>query len=111
MQIIDELEVAARGPYTGSIGYISDCGRACFNIAIRTAVLRGAARDDARGPLDAVESGTWSYSVGAGIVADSDPIAEWDETLAKAEPIFGLCREHLEQTCPPHPLHPTPAIA
>ncbi|MEO1130698.1 MAG: anthranilate synthase component I family protein, partial [Planctomycetota bacterium] len=35
MQIIDELEPVRRGPYCGSLGYISDCGRACFNVAIR----------------------------------------------------------------------------
>jgi para-aminobenzoate synthetase component 1 len=69
MQIIDELEPHPRGPYCGAIGYISDCGHAAFNIAIRTACVRGETVD---------------YSVGAGLVADSDPASEWDETLLKA---------------------------
>jgi para-aminobenzoate synthetase component I len=69
MQIINELEPTPRGPYCGAVGYISDSGHATFNIAIRTALLR---------------EGTLSYSVGAGLVADSDPLAEWQETLVKA---------------------------
>lgn len=69
MQIIDELELGPRGPYCGAIGYISDSGHAAFNIAIRTAAVR---------------SGELTYSVGAGLVADSDPLAEWHETLVKA---------------------------
>lgn len=69
MQIIDELEPHPRGPYCGAIGYISDCGHAAFNIAIRTACVRGETVD---------------YSVGAGLVADSDPASEWEETMVKA---------------------------
>jgi len=69
MQIIDELEGSPRGPYTGSIGYFSDCGNACLNVAIRTAAIRG---------------GELSFGVGAGIVADSDPQREWEETVTKA---------------------------
>jgi para-aminobenzoate synthetase component 1 len=79
MQIIDELEPVRRGPYCGSLGYISDCGRACFNVAIRTASLiaePGSTTAHVRGTLD--------YHVGAGIVADSTPEAEWRETLDKA---------------------------
>lgn len=68
MQIIDELEVAARGPYTGAIGYLGFNRESQFSIAIRTAVCGGA--------------GTW-FHVGSGIVADSDPVAEYEETLAK----------------------------
>jgi para-aminobenzoate synthetase component 1 len=81
MQIIDELEPVRRGPYCGSIGYISDCGNACLNIAIRTMALTGepeAGRfDRMRGLLD--------YGAGGGIVADSQPIAEYRESLDKAE--------------------------
>jgi para-aminobenzoate synthetase component 1 len=69
MQIISELEGRPRGVYCGSIGFISDSGPAAFNIAIRTA---------------SISSGIISYGVGAGIVADSDPAAEWQETLDKA---------------------------
>jgi para-aminobenzoate synthetase component I len=75
MQIIDELEPTRRGPYCGSIGFISDSGHAAFNVAIRTAVI-------AQGRLD--------YHVGAGIVADSEPAAEWEETMEKAEILRGL---------------------
>ena len=70
MEIIDELEPVARGPYTGSIGYISNAGDMDLNIIIRTFVIK-----DNRAHLQ----------VGAGIVADSDPEREYSETLQKAE--------------------------
>ncbi len=70
MQIIDELEPVARGPYTGSLGYFSFSGNMDFNILIRSLVLK-----DGKAHLQA----------GAGIVADSDPQKEYDETLHKAE--------------------------
>lgn len=68
-EIIAELEPVPRGIYTGALGFFGCDGRAVFNIAIRTLVVRG---------------GTATYGVGAGIVADSDPSAEYDETLHKA---------------------------
>lgn len=74
MQIIAELEGEARGPYTGSMGYISRDGRMDFNILIRTALLRD------RYVL---------FRAGGGIVADSDPVRELAETRAKAK---GLLR-------------------
>jgi para-aminobenzoate synthetase component 1 len=70
MEIIDELEPVARGPYTGSIGYIANTGDMDLNIIIRTFV---------------VKNGTAHIQVGAGIVADSDPEREYIETLQKAE--------------------------
>lgn len=74
MEIIDEVEPVARGIYTGSIGYWSLNGNCDFNIVIRTAVIWDG----------------WAYfHVGGGIVADSDPDAEYEETLAKAQ---GLLR-------------------
>jgi anthranilate/para-aminobenzoate synthase component I len=76
MQIIDELEGALRGPYCGAVGYLSDCGRSVWNVAIRTATLSGT--DHAGGAIELV------YPVGAGIVADSNPAHEWDETMHKA---------------------------
>jgi len=79
MQIIDELESPRRGPYCGGVGWISDEGGCCLNVAIRTAAIRGerAGRfDRVRGPID--------YWVGAGVVADSEPEAEWRETMTKA---------------------------
>ncbi|MHC4947970.1 MAG: anthranilate synthase component I family protein [Planctomycetota bacterium] len=78
MQIIDELEAARRGPYCGAVGLFGDDGRVSLNIAIRTMVFTpdpGAAAAD-RGILD--------YGVGGGIVADSDPAAEYQESLDKA---------------------------
>lgn len=69
MEIIDELEPVRRGPYTGSFGYIGWNGDLDLNIIIRTLVL---GRD------------TGYLQVGAGIVADSDPAKEYEETLDKA---------------------------
>lgn len=70
MEIIDELEPVARGPYTGSIGYIANTGDMDLNIIIRTFV---------------VKDGIAHIQVGAGIVADSVPEQEYFETLQKAE--------------------------
>jgi aminodeoxychorismate synthase component I len=70
MEIIDELEPVARGPYTGSIGYLSNAGDMDLNIIIRTFV---------------VKDGIAHIQVGAGIVADSVPEQEYFETLQKAE--------------------------
>jgi anthranilate/para-aminobenzoate synthase component I len=70
MEIIDELEPVARGPYTGSIGYFSNAGDMDLNIIIRTFVI---------------QDGKLHVQVGAGIVADSDPGREYFETLQKAE--------------------------
>ena len=69
MEIIDELEPVTRGPYTGSLGYLGFNRESQFNIAIRTAIVR---------------DGKVHYQAGAGIVADSDPEMEYEETLAKA---------------------------
>jgi para-aminobenzoate synthetase component 1 len=68
-EIIDELESVPRGVYTGALGFFHADGSAAFNIAIRTLVVR---------------EGTATFGVGAGIVADSDPVLEYEETLHKA---------------------------
>jgi anthranilate/para-aminobenzoate synthase component I len=73
MEIIEELEPVKRGPYTGSIGYISFSGSMDLNIVIRTFVIKGK-----RAYVQA----------GAGIVADSDPEREYYETLKKAEALI-----------------------
>ncbi|MBI2167281.1 MAG: anthranilate synthase component I family protein [Candidatus Omnitrophica bacterium] len=78
MEIIDELEPVRRGVYTGSLGYIGFDGDLELNIVIRTLVLKGT-----QGTLQ----------VGAGIVADSDPGREYEETLAKGE---ALCEALIE---------------
>jgi para-aminobenzoate synthetase component I len=72
-EIIAELEVAPRGVYTGAIGYFGANGESQFSIAIRTIHLQ-----DRRA----------TFHVGAGIVADSDPALEWQETLHKAAGIL-----------------------
>jgi para-aminobenzoate synthetase component 1 len=73
LQIIDELENSARGLYTGAIGYIGLDGNSDMNIVIRTAVHDG----------DSYEIG-----VGGGITAESDVIAEYDETSQKAKALL-----------------------
>ncbi len=69
MEIIDELEPSCRGVYTGSIGYFDFSGNLDFNIAIRTAI--------------ACDNHLY-FQVGGGIVADSDPDDEYQETHTKA---------------------------
>ncbi len=73
MEIIDELEPTRRGPYCGAIGYIAADGSMEFNIAIRTMI---------------VKDGLVHIAVGGGIVADSDPAEEYEETLVKAQAMF-----------------------
>lgn len=68
-EIIAELETAPRGLYTGAIGYFGTHGESQFSIAIRTI---------------SIENGEATFHVGAGIVADSVPELEWQETLHKA---------------------------
>ena len=92
MQIIDELEPHRRGPYCGAIGYIS-CGCMQLNIAIRTIVLTGRRP---RGVWDQL-TGTLDYGVGGGIVADSEPPAEYRETLDKAAIVRHVLGQSLEE--------------
>jgi para-aminobenzoate synthetase component I len=73
MEIIDELEPLTRGPYTGAVGYLGFNRQSQLSIAIRTAICRG---------------GEIHFHVGAGIVADSVPEAEYEETMAKAGGFF-----------------------
>lgn len=80
MQVIDEIEPVRRGPYCGAAGFVSDSGRFMFNITIRSAVLSGSPLP---GGWDGL-TGMLDYSVGAGIVAESEPESEWRETLDKA---------------------------
>ncbi len=73
MEIIAELEGEPRGPYCGALGWLSRDGNMDLNVMIRTAALRR-------------EPDGWTASIrsGGGIVADSEPLAEYEETLAKA---------------------------
>ena len=70
MEIIDDLEPTARGPYAGAVGYVDFSGNLDTAIALRTMVAAGGK--------------AW-VQAGAGIVADSDPAAEYEECMNKAE--------------------------
>jgi para-aminobenzoate synthetase component I len=94
MQIIDELEPHARGVYCGAIGYFGPNGESQFNIAIRTVVdqpIAGGAVSHRALPVGRAGPARRSrltFHAGGGIVADSEPDAEYEETLAKAQGIF-----------------------
>ena len=78
MEIIEELEPTRRGPYCGSMGYIGFDGTMDTNILIRTLVYQG---------------NKVSFQVGGGVVADSNPEEEYQETLDKASGIFRSFKE------------------
>lgn len=85
MEIIRDLEKRSRGAYCGTIGFLSAGGISRWNIAIRTIEKKGS---------------TVSFAVGAGIVWDSSPQAEYEETLQKARKILsclGWSEERLQQ--------------
>jgi anthranilate synthase component 1 len=73
MEIIDELEPVKRGVYAGAVGYLAWSGSMDTAIAIRTAII---------------QNGELHIQAGAGIVADSVPAREWDETMNKGRAIF-----------------------
>ena len=73
MQIIDALEPSGRGIYAGAVGYLDFAGNLDFCIAIRTVIMRG---------------GRAYVQAGAGIVIDSNPAAEYEETRAKAQALL-----------------------
>jgi para-aminobenzoate synthetase component I len=77
MEIIAELEPTRRGPYCGSIGWLGFDGAMDTSITIRTFCLKGR---------------TVTFQAGGGITADSDPAAEYEETLAKAKALIGALR-------------------
>jgi anthranilate synthase component I len=78
MEIIAELEPVRRGIYAGAVGYLNWFGEADLAIAIRTAL---------------VQNGTIHVQAGAGIVADSDPDREWEETLNKGRALIRAVAE------------------
>jgi para-aminobenzoate synthetase component 1 len=91
MEIIAELERAPRGVYCGAIGYVSTSGSADWNIPIRTTV---------------VHDGVATCHVGAGIVWDSDPAAEYQETLAKARALLEALTSPRRTSRTPGRAHP-----
>jgi para-aminobenzoate synthetase component 1 len=78
MKIIAELEPTRRGPYCGAIGWLGFDGAMDTSITIRTYCLKGR---------------SVTFQAGGGITADSDPAAEYEETLAKAKALVGALRE------------------
>ena len=79
-EIIRALEPSARGFYTGALGTIAPGGDMAFNVAIRTAVITA--------------DGVGRYDVGGGIVADSDPGAEYEEACLKARVLTDLTEDY-----------------
>jgi para-aminobenzoate synthetase component 1 len=77
MEIIAELEPTARGPYCGAIGWLGADGWMDTSITIRTLAIQG---------------GRLVFQAGGGIVADSDPAAEYEETLDKAKALIEALR-------------------
>jgi para-aminobenzoate synthetase component 1 len=84
MEIIDELEPNRRHVYTGSIGYVSFHDTLDLSIAIRTATIC---------------DGNMLFSVGGGIVYDSEPSDEYDETLQKGQTLMGVFEEKDRGEC------------
>ena len=87
MQIIDALEPDPRGPYCGAAGHLDADGSLQLNVAIRTATLK---------------NGHLVVPVGGGIVADSDPASEYDETLVKARAILDAAANSMSDAADPH---------
>ena len=81
MELIDELEPTDRGVYTGAIGYFGFDGTMDLNIAIRTCILK---------------EGRAYFHVGGGIVADSEPEAEYQETLDKASSWLAVLEDDIK---------------
>lgn len=76
MEIIRALETAPRGIYCGALGWLAPDGDFCFNVPIRT--------------LELAAGGRARLGLGSGIVADSEPAAEWEECLLKGRFLTGL---------------------
>jgi para-aminobenzoate synthetase component 1 len=86
MEVIDELEPVSRGPYCGALGYLGFNRESQLSIVIRTAIC---------------QAGVVHFPVGAGIVTDSDPAAEYEETLAKARGFMAALQHASGKGVPP----------
>src|SRR5690625_4368228 len=98
MQIIDEVEPVRRGIYGGAVGYLSYSGDMDLAIAIRTGII---------------QNGMLYAQAGAGIVADSQPESEWQETKPRPAPSSALPNKYslaLTNPCKwtPQAIHPSP---
>ena len=80
MEIIDEVEPTVRGPYCGSVGYIGFDGCLDTSILIRSYVIKGR---------------IVTFQTGGAIVADSDPLVEYEETLLKAKALKQALTEQI----------------
>jgi anthranilate synthase component 1 len=85
MEIIDDLERTPRGPYGGGVGYVSWQDDADFAIVIRSATVEALDEDERE---HEGERQRVTVQAGAGIVADSDPAAEFDETEQKMDGVL-----------------------
>jgi anthranilate synthase component 1 len=81
MEIIEELEKERRGPYAGCVGYFGANGALDTCIALRTAI---------------VKDGTMYVQAGGGVVADSDPMYEYNESKAKARALIRAAAEAMK---------------
>lgn len=86
MQIIDELETTKRGPYAGGFGYVSFLGTVDMALALRTMIVPSSPSDVLYKYEGKTARREWTFHLqsGAGIVADSDPEKEYEETVNKA---------------------------
>jgi anthranilate synthase component I len=91
MEIINELENDKRGIYAGAVGYFAANGSMDTCIVLRTAVVKG---------------GTMYVQAGGGIVADSDPETEFQETVSKAKALMAAADEALRQSSNAHGFGP-----
>ncbi|MCH2132321.1 MAG: anthranilate synthase component I family protein [Phycisphaerales bacterium] len=95
MQVIDELEPFTRGPYCGAMGYLTSTGHLRLGVSIRTAAFEG--RADAG--FESV-SGQLRYGTGCGIVVDSIPAEEYEESQHKAAALMNAARAAVTQPVP-----------
>jgi anthranilate/para-aminobenzoate synthase component I len=79
MRLINELEGIERGVYSGAIGYFSGRDKCDFSVVIRTLIMQGD---------------KFEFQVGCGIVADSTPEKELEESYVKAKPIMELLNKN-----------------
>lgn len=105
MQIIDELETNQRGPYGGGMGYVSYTGAMDMALALRTMIIPTAHYDSLYSYGDGKSRREWTVHIqaGAGLVADSVPESEYEETVNKAAALGRSIDLAEEAFCGPAP--------